>query len=217
MQKLLYNSILIFGNSRFTGERIKQFRPFHPVEVLNPGVNIKEFHLNIDTDEIRKRYKLDERKVLFTTARLVFKKNIETVIRSLPTVIKKVPNVLFLVVGDEIKRKELEDLSDKLGIHCYVWFLGHVENKLLPQLYCSANVFIMPPCEDKKFKDIETLGISFIEALPVIGGQSGGTTEAVVEGKTGLLVDSQNINEIAMAVIRLLTDQKLADKLGKNG
>jgi phosphatidylinositol alpha-1,6-mannosyltransferase len=73
----------------------------------------------------------------------------------------------------------------------------------------------------KKEGDIEGFGIVFLEAnacgKPVIGGSDGGMGEAIEDGRTGLLVDPLNPQEIARAVIKLLSDKNYAQVLGENG
>jgi phosphatidylinositol alpha-1,6-mannosyltransferase len=65
----------------------------------------------------------------------------------------------------------------------------------------------------------EGFGLVFLEAgaygLPVIGTRSGGVADAVKEGETGLLVEPQDINGLAEAMLRLLQDAELAQRLGR--
>ena len=218
---LLHNATLMLGNSRFTVERIRQAGYKGPVEVLNPGVDPARFHPEVDTTRVRQQYNLDGRRVLLTTARLVAKKNVDGVLRALPKVIEQVPDVLYLVAGDGEERGRLEALRDELGLRSCVRFLGHIENSQLPALYCASDLFVMSSYEVKGSGDIETFGISFVEAnacgKPVIGGWSGGTVDAVIDGETGLLVDPHDVDGIAEAIVRLLTDCELAHRLGENG
>ena len=69
--------------------------------------------------------------------------------------------------------------------------------------------------------DVEGFGIVFLEAnacgKPVVAGRTGGVAEAVADGETGLLVDPENVDEIAAAVLRLLDDDELSRRLGENG
>ncbi len=69
--------------------------------------------------------------------------------------------------------------------------------------------------------NLEPFGIAYLEAnacgKPVIGGNNGGSLDAVIDGETGLLVDPLNISQIAGALITLLTNSELAQKLGKKG
>ena len=216
---LLRNAEMMMGNSRFTAKLISKTGYKGHIEILNPGVDQGRFCPEVDTTEVRKQYSLDGRKVLLTVSRLVAKKNVDAVLHALPKVIKHVPNVLFLIAGDGGERENLERLTDKLEVQRHVRFLGHIKHDHLPALYCASNLFVMPSYASEQ--DRETFGISFIEAnacgLPVIAAQSSGMNEAVVEGETALLVDPFNIDEIATAIIRLLTNRELAQRLGANG
>ena len=75
--------------------------------------------------------------------------------------------------------------------------------------------------EIKERGEVEGFGIVFLEAAacakPVIGSKSGGIADAVIDGDTGILVDPLNEDEIARAIIRVLQDEKLANRLGENG
>ena len=68
---------------------------------------------------------------------------------------------------------------------------------------------------------MEGFGIVYLEAnacgKPVLGGRSGGVEDAIIDGVTGLLVDPLDVNEVAQALIKLLTDSAYAEDLGKNG
>lgn len=218
---LLNNATKMLGCSRFVVGLIRHAGYKGPAEILNPPVDLTKFHPGVDTNEIIQRFNLEERRVLITAARLVAKKNIDGVLLALPRVIEKVPDLLYLVVGDGEERQKLEKLTDELGLRHYVRFLGYIENSKLAALYCASNIFVMPSYEVEDTVDIETFGVSFIEAnacgKPVIGGRAGGTKDAVVDGETGLLVDPHNIDEIAAAIIRLLTNRELAQQLGEHG
>jgi phosphatidylinositol alpha-1,6-mannosyltransferase len=69
--------------------------------------------------------------------------------------------------------------------------------------------------------DAEGFGIVFLEAAasgcPVIAGRSGGTEDAVIDGETGFLVTPTDVDAVAAATIRLLTDEPLAVQLGLQG
>ncbi len=218
---LIDNAATMLGNSRFTADRIREMGYQGPVEVLNPGVDPVHFHPDVDTSAVRQEYGLDGRRVLLTTARLVARKNVAGVLRALPQVLAVVPNITYLIAGDGEEREHLESLCEELGLRHYVRFLGYVENSRLPALYCASDLVVMPSYEVKSTGDMETFGISFVEAnacgKPVIGGRSGGTADAVIDGETGLLVDPNDVDAIARCILRLLTDRDLARRLGENG
>ena len=69
--------------------------------------------------------------------------------------------------------------------------------------------------------EVEGLGIVYLEAsacgLPVVAGASGGAPDAVIQGVTGLVVDGNNLDEIAEAIVSLLNDPHAAQKMGSAG
>ena len=212
---------LMLANSTFTAERIRGTGYAGKVEILHPGVDTTQFHPHWDTKEITKRYALENKRILITTARLTRKKNIHRVLKALPIVIKQIPNLIYLIIGQGEEEDRLRRLVVELDMESYVRFVGHVAHPQLGPFYNVADLFIMPSYQAEGTDDKETFGISFIEASacskPVIGGRSGGVSDAVVDGETGLLVDPDDEQEIAAAITRLLTDKALARRLGENG
>ena len=99
-------------------------------------------------------------------------------------------------------------------------FLGEVDDRELPALYQTADVFVMPS-RDLYGQPIEGLGLVYLEAnlcgLPVIAGDTGGVSDAVVDGETGLLVNPEDPAAIASAIVRLLSDSDLAAQLAAAG
>ena len=94
-----------------------------------------------------------------------------------------------------------------------------VEDDEIISYYDMYDVFVMPSREEKG--TVEGFGISFLEAgargKPVIGGNHGGVPEVIVDGETGFLVDPYDVQELADAIIKLLTDSKLAEEMGRKG
>ena len=218
---LFHNVTFMLSNSRFTAERIRNADYSGPLAILNPGVDLERFNPDVDTAKVCQLYGLGERRVILTIARLEKRKNVDSVLRALPQVIKQVQNLLYLIVGNGEEKKRLERLSEELGLSAHVRFLGYVEDCLLPSLYKVSELFVLPSVQQDGSKDYEGFGIVFSEGsacgLPVIGGRSGGIVDAVIDGETGLLVDPHDMDEIAAAIIRLLTDRELAYRLGENG
>lgn len=98
-----------------------------------------------------------------------------------------------------------------------------MEDNIIADFYNVCDIFIMPSRLEKengKYSG-EGFGIVYLEAnackKPVIAGGYGGSVEAVVDGETGILVDPDNIDEIANSIIKLLLDKKLAKEIGRKG
>ena len=91
----------------------------------------------------------------------------------------------------------------------------------LPAHYDAGDVFAMPCRSRRAGLEVEGLGIVFLEAsatgLPVVAGRSGGSPDAVLEGRTGHVVDGRSVPEVAAAVAGLLEDPVRAEELGRAG
>jgi len=224
MKLVLKNAKKIISISNYTrGILLELGISKENIEVIPLGVNYERFDADIDYSDIIKKHSIQGKKVILTVGRLVKRKGHDMVIKSLPEVIKKVPNIVYLIVGDGPQRNELEELVKKLKLEEHVIFAGHVahEDEELLKYYTACDVFIMPSRELKETGDVEGFGIVYLEAnacgKPVIGGKSGGVVDAIEDGVTGLLVDPQNINDISIALVRVLTNEEYSNKLGVNG
>ena len=149
------------------------------------------------------------------------RKGHRNIVQALPKVLEKVPEAVYLIVGEGTEEDELRQLARHCGVEHQVIFAGSVSPEELPLYYNTGDVFIMTSREIEEEGDFEGFGIVFLEAnacgKPVIGGNSGGVKDAIVEGETGLLIDPLNPAKIAAALIRLLTEKSLAGRLGKKG
>jgi phosphatidylinositol alpha-1,6-mannosyltransferase len=159
--------------------------------------------------------------VLLTVSRLVSRKGIDTVLRSMPALLGEFPSLRYIIAGRGPEREPLEGLARQLGVAGAIEFLGFVGDGDLPDLYRSASIFVMPAREEASTASVEGFGIVYLEAsasgLPVIAARSGGAAEAVRHGETGLLVPPDNPGRLAEAIGRLLRDPGFCRQLGQNG
>jgi phosphatidylinositol alpha-1,6-mannosyltransferase len=143
------------------------------------------------------------------------------VIRAMPLLRQRIQGVTYLIVGDGPHRQELQRLVDDTGVRECVVFAGEAKAADLPDIYALGDVFVMPNREQKDACDVEGFGLVFLEAnacgKPVVGGRSGGVVDAVVDGRTGLLVDPTNLEEVSAAIEKLLTNHELARLMGEQG
>jgi phosphatidylinositol alpha-1,6-mannosyltransferase len=141
--------------------------------------------------------------------------------RALPRLLKTIPRLKYLVVGDGPHRVALENLASVLGVRDKVVFAGQVPAEDLPDVYALSDVFVMTSRDRLEADDVEGFGLVFLEASacgkPVVGSLCGGISDAVVDGITGLLVNPYDSEAIASALERLLHDRDLAMRLGEQG
>jgi phosphatidylinositol alpha-1,6-mannosyltransferase len=161
------------------------------------------------------------RPVVVCVSRLVPRKGQDTLIRALPTVRSVVPDACLLVVGSGPHERRLRELAARTGLAEHVRFTGGVADADLPGYYGAGDVFAMPCRTRRRGLEVEGLGMVFLEAsacgLPVVAGASGGAPEAVLEGRTGTVVDGRSVPAVAAAVTRLLSDPALVAEQGSAG
>jgi len=209
--------------SQYTrGELMPLGVPPQRILVLAPDVDTARFHPGVDPSPVLARHGLAGRKVILTVARLMAaRKGVENVLAALPMVLQEVPEVAYLIVGEGPARGTLEALVQQQGLVNAVVFTGAVSDADLPAYYNACQVFVMPSCPLPRRGEVEGFGIVYLEAgacgKPVVAGRGGGVGEAVQDGVTGLLVDPQDVPQIAGAMVRLLQDPALAAELGRNG
>jgi len=191
------------------------------IRVIHPFVDAQRFHPQADSSGIVVRYHLQGKRVILTVARLVERKGIDMVIRAMPRILEAIPDAVYLVVGMGSLQARLERLVEELGLEAQVIFVGYVPDEELPCYYAACDVFVLASRTLVDKGEMEGFGIVYLEAgacgKPVIGGRGGGTSEAIEEGLTGLLVDPLEVDEIADAIVRVLEDKELARRLGQNG
>jgi len=141
-------------------------------------------------------------------------KGVDSVIKSLPAVVKDCGPVSYRIVGggDDVPR--LKALADELRVSSYITFLGELSDSELREEYRNCSLFVMP-------SEKEGFGIVFLEAMaygkPVIGGAHGGTTSVIEHGESGLLVNNLDIAGLAQSIVRALKEDGLGVRLGQAG
>lgn len=214
----------VLANSRHTAHLVQQVGT-HPdrIEIVHPGCDANRFRPRPPRMDLRRRLlgAHDHDRVILTVGNLVARKGHDTVIRALPSLCARIPDVTYLVVGDGPCRAQLETLAVATHVRNRVIFAGRVSDEDLPDIYALSDVFVMPSREQLEACDIEGFGLVFLEAnacgKPVVGGRSGGVPEAVADGVTGLLVNPEDPEDVANALARLLSDRELATRLGQQG
>lgn len=141
-------------------------------------------------------------------------KGIDDLLRALPRVIARKPTASLTIVGDGDDRQRLEALAKDLEIANRVTLLDRVSDEELIRLYGACDVFALPSGR-------EGFGIVYVEAMaagkPVVAARAGGVPETVIEGVAGLMVGYGDSEAISGALIRLLQDREMRERLGEAG
>jgi phosphatidylinositol alpha-1,6-mannosyltransferase len=182
------------------------------LELIPPGVDVPEPAAAAPSSDARPP-------TLLTVARLAGRyKGHDVLLRALPSVRERVPDVEWVVIGDGPLRGELETGARAAGLAGNVRFLGPVSDAERDAWLARADVFAMPSRLPGDGLAGEGFGIVYMEAAahgtPVVAGDVGGAVDAVADGETGLLVDPLDADALAAAIVRLLLDRELAARLG---
>ena len=135
-------------------------------------------------------------------------------------VLKEHPNATFTIIGDGPQRQILEDLADQLKINHAVRFEGAMEQKDAQKLIMRHWVFCQHSIPDLVGSQ-EGFGLTLAESsaagMPIISTFHGGIPEHIIHEKNGILVPEYDIDAMANAMMRLLIDSELRQKLGNEG
>ncbi len=202
----------IISVSKFTQLQMEKFN----------NVSSKKFHILPDTIYENKQInytdlKLPKGKMILTVSRLDKSdsyKNIDLLIKAIKDIIKEIPDVFLIIVGDGNDRSRLEGIARESDVSDKIIFTDRVSDDILQAYYKSCDIFILPSTN-------EGFGIVFLEAMyhskPCIGANSGGVPEVISDNITGLLAKPNDQISLTENVIKLLKDDNLRNKMGKAG
>ena len=188
--------------------------PPSKTEVVPFGVDVDMFNPQISGKCIREKYGLVDQPIVLAVQRLSPRKAVEYLIRAVPHILEKVPETTFLIIDGGKRLRRLKDLAEELNVEDRIAFVGPAPRSALPKYYAAADIFVL-------HSRFEALGLVLLEAMssgkPVVATRVGGTVDVVENGKTGFLVKRETPMELANAILVLLKDKKLRDKMGKKG
>lgn len=182
------------------------------MSVIYNGVDLDEFNPRIPGARIRNKLSLGEKPVILAVGAATIRKGLPYLLQSMPDVITNIPDVRLIVVGSRAYEGQLQLLAKDLGIEGHVIFAGPVERDELPYYYSACDLVAVPSV-------YEGFPIVVLEALasgkPVVASRVGGIPEAVQNGANGLLFEPGDVPQLTRALVRLLADESLRGKMGR--
>ena len=190
------------------------------IELISNGIDLEDYHLSSQTNEIIKEYINPEEILIFGIGRLIERKGFDKAIEAISIVKEKGYKVHYVIAGVGEMHNQLCKIIENLDLASTVTLIGQLSHEKLTAFYQYCDIFLMPNRELEN-GDTEGFGLVFLEAnaykKPVIGGNYGGAIDAIKHNETGLLVESKSANEIANAIIELIDSDSVRKKLGENG
>jgi glycosyltransferase involved in cell wall biosynthesis len=153
--------------------------------------------------------------VVLFAGRLVHQKGVDRLIAAMAVLLEREPALRLEIVGDGPERRSLQETAATLGIHASVSFAGAVDHADVFDRLNRATVVALPS------RGSEGLPMAAIEAAlmgrPVVAVRNPGSEEAIVDGETGILVESEGAETaLAAAIWRVIAGPPFADRLGRS-
>ena len=180
------------------------------------NANVYVISNGVDFEEIRdiKPHNLLKHPSIFFVGVLGNEKGIDVLLKAIPIIKEKIPNIYVYIAGRGSQEKELKELVRELKIGENVKFLGYISEEEKYSYYKAADVCAIP-------SRLENEPIVLLEAMacgtPVVASNVGGIPFMVENGKNGFLFDSENVEELADKIVALSKDEKLRRKMGEAG
>lgn len=178
------------------------------VEVIHNGIDLSCFTPSCAKTD---RPKDHEELIIGTVGRLSEPKDHGNLLKAFSSVVKKVPNVRLMLVGEGELRRNVEDMIQQLGLEEKVCMLGARGD--IPELLLSMDIFAL---SSKR----EGFPISLLEAMacgrPVIATDVGGVREIVSSGEDGMVVPPEDHESLSKGLLELVEDEDLRERMGKN-
>jgi glycosyltransferase involved in cell wall biosynthesis len=206
---------LIVTVSRYSAQKIVELYGVDAkkIRVVPNGVDLQRFKPTEDCSEVKDIIGGDSGPVILFVGNLIPRKGLHFLIEAAKHVLTEFKDAKFVVAGDGPLRNHLIGYTKEQGVSGNFVFLGDVPEDILPKLYNCADVFASPSIQ-------EGLGITLLEAQatakPVVAFNVTAITEVVKNKETGLLVKPDS-HELASALLSLLSDKQLREKMGYSG
>lgn len=171
------------------------------VEIIPNGIDVKRFNPKVNGEEIREKYRLQEKIVVLGLGRFVPYKGFEYLVRTMQNLND---DFVLILAGEGILRKNLENLAKKLNLERRVIFTGFIKEEKKPKYYAACDVFVLPSISRG-----EAFSITLLEAMacgkPVVATNLAGVNEIARLG--GISVSPKDSKELARAII-LMSQRK---------
>ncbi|MHA1195498.1 MAG: glycosyltransferase family 4 protein [Promethearchaeota archaeon] len=192
------------------------------IEVIHLGLILKEYEIEKSKEELREEFNIPKDYfIILSVGRHVPRKNFDLVIKAVHEIVSenKDINLKYFLVGSGETTEYLKELAKQLNLESQITFLGRCDELTRNKYYKLSDIFIMPSITKKK--SVEGFGIVFLEAnfykVPTIGSFSGGISEAIVNGETGLLIKPNNLQDLVNKIKFLYENLEIRKKMGEAG
>ena len=201
----------IIANSQFTVGLVKKLiKNKDNIKFVYPGANDLR---QIQSDNFMK---LKGNPVLITLARLEKRKGHAVILEAVKKLTSDFPLIQYIIAGAGSEKSNLQRLVKEYALENNVSFVGLVNESQKKYLFEHTDLMVMPTIDESENRSIEGFGIAYLEAaffgVPSIASNVGGTKEAVLHNKTGIVIN--NIDNLFQSIHELLVNSNRRKQLG---
>lgn len=211
---LTYEASEVIVNSNYMKNELQRLfgLPFEKINVVSNGINITSFN-GVERDyDFRRKFALDNEKIILFMGRLVYEKGIQHLISAMPKILNCYHDSKLIIAGKGGMLDELKAQVENMGIGNKVYFTGYLDAKQVCKMYKAADVSVFP-------STYEPFGIVALEAMlagvPTVVSDVGGLNEIVQHGVNGMKSYAGNPNSLADSILQLLFNPQLCDSITK--
>lgn len=208
-QVLRFFDKIIAVSNAMGQELLKRRIPASKITVIENALDFSALQINGSRPNLIKELRLKaDAFIIGAVGRLSVERGYIYLLRSAKEVIKNFPSVVFLIAGDGYLKESLLAETQKLGIKDNVFFLGFRSD--IHNIISAMDIFISSSLR-------ESFGLALVEAMAagkaVVATKVGIAPDIIKEEETGILIEPKNTEAIYKAIVRLLTDERLRDKI----
>jgi glycosyltransferase involved in cell wall biosynthesis len=209
------NADLTVTVSKYSSQKIIQLYGVEraKIRIVPNGVDPQRFRPTEGCEKVKHSLGIDKKQCVLFVGRLIPRKGLPFLIEAAKSIVKERSETAFIIVGNGPLKNHLRSYLEKTDLSDNFVFLGNVNEKVLPIIYNCADVFAFPSIQEGQ-------GIALLEAQatgkPVVAFNVGGVSEALLDKETGLLIKPDS-RALADAILKLLADKSLREKMGRKG
>ncbi len=216
---MLKRVFLFIPNERYTIPRIPHIIvQSHRMEGLVRGLTKSKIHIVPEGIEYERVQQFQSQPLpsespdIFLAVGFRKLKGIDVLIKAIPKVIASVPNLKVYLAGTGEEEVRLKSLVEELGVASHVNFLGFISDEVEKFRYYKACKMVVVPSrwDNEPFAPLD----GAVMGKPAIVSDAAHSS-VVIDGKTGFVFESENVEELASKIIKLLTGDKLREEMGK--
>jgi glycosyltransferase involved in cell wall biosynthesis len=194
--------------SAYTSSLAKDAGVLKEINITPNGIDITEW----DSNELLQPFLWAGYPKLLTVGSVTKRKGQHNIIQALPRILAVFPDAHYHIIGKPTDGMGLNKLIESLGVDKNVTIHGQLPTHDVKRAYVTADIFCMLS-ERTKTGDVEGFGIAILEAaingLPTIASNNSGTVDAVLDGKTGYLINPRDQDAIVNSIGKILKSDRI--------